>query len=182
MLHLLLAILYCTGLRLGEALRMELTEVDLRARTFLVRESKGRTRIVPFGDDLARLIKRYLPERARAVHPSIPAKTLLLGLDGLALNSNSTSNVIRKLWRRLGAKPQRGRLGPRAYDLRHAFAVHRLTRWYTQGVDLHARLPWLSAYLGHQNLLGTEAYLHATPRLLRTASLRFARHFKAGTP
>lgn len=180
MLHLLLTILYCTGLRLGEALRMELTEVDLQDRTFLVRQSKGRTRIVPFGNDLARLIKRHLPARARVVHPNILAKTLLLGLDGRALSSNSTSNVIRKLWRRLGKKPRQGRIGPRPYDLRHAFAVHRLTRWYAQGVDLHARLPWLSAYLGHQNLLGTEAYLHATPQLLRTASLRFAKHFKAG--
>jgi hypothetical protein len=59
--------------------------------------------------------------------------------------------------------------------------VHRLTRWYAQGVDLHARLPWLSAYLGHENLLGTEAYLHATPQLLRAASRRFARRLKAAT-
>jgi integrase len=181
-LHLLLVILYCTGLRLGEALRLQLPDVDLRARTFLIRESKGRTRIVPFGADLARLIKRYLQQRARVVRTATPAPTLILGLDGNPLGTNSTSNVIRKLWRRVGVKPVRGRLGPRPYDLRHAFAVHRLTRWYAQDVDLHARLPWLSAYLGHENLLGTETYLHATPQLLRTASQRFARHFKAATP
>jgi integrase/recombinase XerD len=181
-LYLLLVILYCTGLRLGEALRLQLPEVDLHARTFLIKESKGRTRIVPFGADLARLIQRYLRQRARTARAGTPAQTLLLGLDGSALGTNSTSNVIRKLWRRLGVKPARGRLGPRPYDLRHAFAVHRLTRWYAQGVDLHARLPWLSAYLGHENLLGTEIYLHATPQLLRTASQRFARRFKALTP
>jgi integrase/recombinase XerD len=178
MLHLLLVILYCTGLRLGEALRLQLPDVDLRARTFLIRESKGKTRIVPFGADLGRLIRSYLRQRARLAQPATAAHTLLLRLDGRALLTNSTSNLIRKLWRRLGVKPPRGRLGPRPYDLRHAFAVHRLTRWYAQGVDLHARLPWLSAYLGHENLLGTEAYLHATPQLLHTASRRFARHLR----
>lgn len=178
MLHLLLVILYCTGLRVGEALRLQLPDVDLRTHIFLIRESKGKTRIVPFGADLARLIRRYL--RTRAAY-SATANTLLLNLDGCALSTNSTSNLIRKLWRRLGVKPPRGRVGPRAYDLRHAFAVHRLTRWYAQGVDLHARLPWLSAYLGHENLLGTEAYLHATPQLLRTASQRFARRLRAAS-
>jgi integrase/recombinase XerD len=181
MLHLLLVILYCTGLRLGEALRLRMSEVDLTARTFLVRESKGKTRIVPFGADLARLIQGYLRQGARLALTGEPSEVLLLGLDGRALCSNSTSNVIRKLWRRIGMKPAGGRIGPRPYDLRHAFAVHRLTRWYAQGVDLHARLPWLSAYMGHDNLLGTEAYLHATPQLLRTASQRFARHLKQAT-
>jgi integrase/recombinase XerD len=59
-------------------------------------------------------------------------------------------------------------------DLRHAFASHRLARWYREGVDLHAHLPWLSAYMGHNDLLGTETYLTASPDLLRIASDRFA--------
>ena len=53
----------------------------------------------------------------------------------------------------------RGRIGPRPYDLRHTFAVQRLSSWYRQGADLHARLPWLSAYMGHDDILGTETYL-----------------------
>jgi hypothetical protein len=54
--------------------------------------------------------------------------------------------------------------------------VHRLTAWAVEGVDVHARLPWLSAYLGHVNVLGTEVYLKATPELLELASQRFERH------
>ena len=84
------------------------------------------------------------------------------------------SEIVRLLLRQLDLKPARGRLGPRPYDLRHAFAVHRLTAWYREGVDIHARLPWLSAYMGHVNVLGTEVYLHATPELLQIASERFA--------
>ena len=56
--------------------------------------------------------------------------------------------------------------------------MRRLTAWYQQGVDVHARLPWLSAYMGHVNVLGTAVYLHATPELLQLASDRFAQHAK----
>jgi hypothetical protein len=92
------------------------------------------------------------------------------------------SYEFRYMFRRLGLKRSSGqRGGPRAYDLRHVFAVRRLTQWYREGVDLHARLPWLSAYMGHGNLLGTEVYLTATPELLRFASRRFAARFRGGT-
>jgi integrase/recombinase XerD len=62
--------------------------------------------------------------------------------------------------------------------LRHAFAVQRLTRWYRQGVDLHARLPWLSAYMGHVDIVGTETYLNATPELLELAAHRLQRRYR----
>jgi len=78
-------------------------------------------------------------------------------------------------------KPAAGRVGPRVYDVRHVFAIRRLTQWYREGVDLHGRLPWLSAYMGHDNLLGTQVYLTATPELLRLASRRFAARFRGGT-
>ena len=63
-------------------------------------------------------------------------------------------------------------LGNSSYDLRHAFAVQRLVRWYRAGVDVHTRLPWLSAYMGHEDILGTEVYLTATPPLLHLAARR----------
>jgi hypothetical protein len=53
-----------------------------------------------------------------------------------------------------------------------------VTAWALDGVDVHARLPWLSAYLGHQSVLGTEVYLKATPQLLELASDRFAAHLR----
>lgn len=80
--------------------------------------------------------------------------------------------------RRLGIKPEHGRLGARPYEFRHAFAVHRLTRWAEEGVDIHAKLALLSAYLGHQNILGTEVYLKATPQLLALASTRLEQHMR----
>lgn len=176
LMRTLLLILYCTGLRFGEAVRLRLPDVNLGDRVFFIRESKGRSRWVAFGDDLAREIKRWLTERDRILSTrgtKIP-EALLLRRDGRALSIKCASDAMRKLLRSEGLKPPRGRVGPRPYDWRHAFAVHRLTDWYRKKVDIHARLPWLSAYMGHVNVLGTEVYLHATPELLRLASQRFA--------
>jgi site-specific recombinase XerD len=171
----LILILYCTGLRFGEGVRLSLGDVDLRRHSFLIRESKGRTRIVPFGTDLSREIKRYLAERERLVEFADPTTALFIDRLGRPLKMKALSDVIRKLLREEGLKPARGRRGARPYDFRHAFAVHRLTDWYRKGADIHARLPWLSAYMGHVNVIGTEVYLHATPELLRVASQRLRR-------
>ncbi len=175
MLHTLILVLYCTGLRPGEAVRLQLDDVDLRRNLFTVRESKGKTRIVPFRGDLAAELKRYLRARHRL---NSEDDAFFVRLNGQPLSVHLVSYAIRQLLRRLGLKPLSGRVGPRPYDLRHAFAVHRLTEWYEQGVDIHARLPWLSAYMGHDNVLGTETYLHATPGLMSVASERFERRVR----
>ena len=88
----------------------------------------------------------------------------------------TASETVRRLLRAAGLKPPFGRVGPRPYDFRHTYAVHRLTRWYREGVDVNSRLPWLSAYMGHDDILGTESYLTATPELLAIASGRFEQH------
>jgi len=113
----------------------------------------------------------------RAFAPAGPDDRIFVGANRQTLPVNTASDTLRTLFRQAGLKPAQGRVGPRPYDLRHAFAVHRLTRWYQQGVDLQAHLPWLSAYMGHVDILGTETYLTATPELLGLASRRFRRHY-----
>lgn len=178
MFRALMLVLYCTGLRLGEAVRLRMEDVDLDRGTFFVSHSKGRSRIVAFRPDLAGEIRQYLQARRqllrdRSIEDSL---ALFIRLDGTPLTLKSASDAIRRLLRQLSIKPPTGRIGPRPYEFRHAFAVHRLTAWATAGVDVHAKLPWLSAYLGHQDVLGTEVYLKATPQLLDLASRRLQNH------
>jgi site-specific recombinase XerD len=170
-IRLLILILYCTGLRFGEAVRLEIQDVDLHRRVFRVRESKGKTRWVPFRADLAQELQKYRRQRDDLASAA-PHAPFLIRPDSQAFSVKGASSIVRGMLRRLGFKPLRGRVGPRPYDLRHTFAVHRLTAWHRAGVDVHARLPWLSAYLGHQDIMGTEVYLHATPELLELASRR----------
>ncbi len=171
-------VLYCTGLRIGEAVRLQLQDVDLRARTLHIHKSKGKSRVVPFDPTLARELCQYLQARD-AIAQRLPQGPLFVQPDGRAYRRMSASFAITRLLRSAGLKPPRGKVGPRPFDFRATFAVHRLTRWYRAGADLHARLPWLSAYMGHNNLLGTEVYLPATTVLLETASRRFAARFRA---
>lgn len=169
--RMLILILYCTGLRFGEALRLTIADVDFEQRALLVRESKRKTRFVPFRRDLARELEKYHAARPFSAGSGGP---FLSQPDGRPYARVSASGVVCRLLRQLGLKPPRGRTGPRPFDLRHSFAVRRLTCWYRAGVDLQAKLPLLSAYMGHDDLLGTERYLRATPELLATASRRFA--------
>jgi integrase/recombinase XerD len=185
MFRALMLVLYCTGLRLGEAVRLRMEEVDLCRNTFLVSHSKGRSRIVAFRPDLASELHQYLHARRQVLRDRCieDPQALFIRLDGTPLTVKSASEAIRRLLRQLSIKPPAGRIGPRPYEMRHAFAVHRLTAWASAGADVHAKLPWLSAYLGHQDVLGTEVYLKATPQLLDLASRRLQNHLRhAGAP
>jgi integrase/recombinase XerD len=134
---------------------------------------------VPFGRDLSLKINEYLRKRSTWVHHSNRGeKALLLDLDGRRLGYQRAYKLLTLLWRQLGLRPARGKGGPRPTDLRHAFARDRLAAWDRQGLDVNAQLPWLSAYMGHKDLLGTEIYLHSTPELLRRASRRFEKRFR----
>lgn len=180
MLRTLTLVLYCTGMRLGEAVRLRVDDVDLDGGVLSVRSSKRRSRLVPIREDLVGELRHYVGERQRLVlarRCPDPA-AFFLRQDASPLTVKSASEALRRLLRELGIKPPSGRTGARPYEFRHAFAVHRLTAWALAGVDVHAKLPWLSAYLGHQNVLGTEVYLKATPQLLELASGRFEAHLR----
>jgi integrase len=180
MLRTLILVLYCTGLRLGEAVRLRMTEVDLSRGILTIQASKRRSRIVPIRSDLAAELRRYAVRReqlVRDVRCQEPG-ALFLRRDGSPLTIHSASDAIRRILRTLGLKPLSGRVGARPYEFRHAFAVHRLTAWAEEGAAIHAKLPTLSAYLGHQNVVGTEVYLKATPQLLELASTRFEQHLR----
>jgi len=66
------------------------------------------------------------------------------------------------------------------HDLRHSFATATLLDWYQQGVDVQARIPLLSTYLGHVDPAGTYWYLSAAPELLAVAAERLDQHQGGG--
>jgi integrase/recombinase XerD len=174
----LVLILYCTGIRFGEALRLRLRDVDARNGVLFVEAFKGRARWVPFHHTLSRELDRYLRERVKYA-PASPETRFFVGSNRRDLPVKTAQHTLRGLFTKAGLKPEKGRGGPRPYDLRHAFAVQRLTRWYRQGVDLHARLPWLSVYMGHVDIVGTEPYLNATPELMDLAAKRLHRRYRS---
>jgi len=173
----LILVLYCTGIRFGEALRLRMQDVDTRSAVLFIDTFKGRSRWVPFHRSLARELDRYLTLRVKYAIAD-PATRLFVGMNQHRLPVETAARTFRLLFKAAGLKPETGRIGPRPYDLRHAFAVHSLSRWYGQGVDLHTRLPWLSAYMGHVDIVGTETYLNTTPELLELAGERLRRRYR----
>ncbi len=178
----LLFLLYGAGLRHGEASRLATSDVDLAQRILTIRDAKSyKSRLVPIGPDLARVLKKYMS--VRATFPPAQTRSLffLANRDGSPLAPTSVQDAFDRLRRAVGIDG--GRIAtrrPRLHDLRHTFAVHRLTDWYRRGADVQRLLPVLSTYLGHTDLEGTKVYLPMTPELLRQASSRFEGYAMGG--
>ena len=178
----LLLLLYGTGLRIGEALALDLADVDLESALLCIRETKFyKTRIVPVGEDLTRVLRDYLLERSKGA--PIPADgPFLLTRQGKRPSRAGAEEAFKQLRRQ--AKVSRidgSRYQPRLHDMRHTYAVTRLVRWYRDGADVQRLLPQLATYLGHVHISGTQRYLTMTPELLRQSSLRFERYALGGS-
>jgi site-specific recombinase XerD len=171
----MILVYYGAGLRLREAINLTHADVDLSGSVLTVRNTKfGKTRLVPVGPQLSRALVRYdrtRPRRQPADAPFFTSQT------SGPVKRKTLQDNFRILCDRAGIRrTDRERQQPRIHDLRHTFAVHRLTSWYQQGADVQRLLHHLSVYLGHVCLENTQAYLSMTPELLREASQRFERY------
>jgi integrase/recombinase XerD len=178
----LLLLLYGAGLRISEALRLTLTDVDLDQRLLTIRETKFyKTRLVPLGPDLSQALTVYLAVRLERRHPSPPEAFLLVTRHSLPVTVQLAEDTFKRLCRKAGVRRKdESRFVPRLHDLRHAFAVHRLTACYREGGDVQRLLPQLSTYLGHVDIDSTQRYLTLTPELLSQASNRFEQYGAQG--
>jgi site-specific recombinase XerD len=181
-LRALLLLLYGAGLRISEALRLTLADVDLDQRLLTIRETKFyKSRLVPLGPDLTQVLSIYLVAREGRRHPSPPEAFLLTTRHSLPVTVQLAEDTFKRLCRRAGVRRKdESRFVPRLHDLRHAFAVHRLTACYREGGDVQRLLPQLSTYLGHVEIDSTQRYLTLTPELLSQASNRFEQYAASG--
>jgi site-specific recombinase XerD len=179
--RMLILLLYGAGLRISEALALTLADVDLAAAILTIRESKFyKTRFVPIGPDLTGALAAYAARRSTD-YTADPEAPFFVSRTGTPLKRRTAENIFRRLCARAGVKRDDGcRFQPRLHDLRHAYAVHRVVRWYQQGANVQHLLPQLATYLGHLHIAATQRYLTMTPELLREASRRFERYAREG--
>jgi integrase/recombinase XerD len=180
----LLLVLYATGLRVSEALRLTLADVDLVDHVLTVKDTKFyKTRLVPFGNPLAGALGKYMEQRGTLPMPAGPASALLSSRTGHRLDYQRVVTLFQHLRARadIGC-PAGEHRPPRLHDLRHTAAVHRVVSWYRQGRDVQRLLPYLATYLGHASIASTQRYLQMTPELLQQASLRFAAYADVQLP
>jgi integrase/recombinase XerD len=174
-----LIILYTTGLRRGELVRLTLGDYEASARVLHVRPSKfDKSRLVPLSVDAARELDRYLLMRRRFGAPQQADAPLLVHSHGGRFRSytgEGVAGLLRKVIRATGIQTAQGR-APRIHDLRFTFAVQALSRWYRADVDVQARLPALATYLGHVSVVSTQYYLTFLKATAVAASARFHAH------
>lgn len=169
-----IGLLAVTGMRSGEALRLDRDHIDWDEGTVKVWNSKfGKSRAIPVHSTTLDGLRRYEQVRdAHCPHPRSPA--FFVSTTGTRLIAGTLHHVFAGLVRQAGLE-QPGRRLPRPHDLRHRFAVHTLIGWYRAGVDVDAHMPLLSTFLGHSNPENTFWYLSAAPELLLLASQRLER-------
>jgi site-specific recombinase XerD len=183
-MHALLLLLYGAGLRISEALRLTMADVDMEQRVLTIRETKFyKTRLIPLGPHLFDVLTLYLARRRERGHPKHPDASFLMTTRGQPLNIQLAELSFKRLCQQAHVCRQDGsRFAPRLHDLRHSFAVHRLTAWYKAGADVQLLLPHLSTFLGHVHIRCTQRYLTMTPELLHQASTRFQQYAVSEVP
>lgn len=175
--YTLFGLLYSCGLRIGEAIGLDLADVHLSEQKLFIHKSKfQKSRWVPMSHSTATALGRYI-ERRSTLFPATPQDPVFVHLRGGRFFQQNVYNDFRQAMRQCGLRGGKGSPGPRIHDLRHAFASHRLLTWYRQGRDVNALLPALATYMGHACISYTQTYLHATPELMQAANERFHRNF-----
>jgi site-specific recombinase XerD len=173
----LIGMLYTTGMRIGEAIGLNTEDFHQDTGLLYIREGKfSKSRWIPLSPSAQRALKRYMNLRSLSP-PDDPESAFLINLWGKRLNYSTVSGTFRELLVQAGLHSGRGP-GPRMHDLRHTFAVRRLLKWYQEGADVNARLPWLATYMGHVDITNTMVYLHATAELLEEVGCRFEAHYQ----
>ena len=165
----LIGLLACTGLRLGEAVRLGVDDVNLQTGVITVRQSKlHQLRMVPLHASAIKPLLRYHRQR----HAAVPkAKTFFVSLRGSGLATKTVAGTFRHL--AAGLKGRGSRPHPRLTDLRHTFSCRVLLKWSRRQRDLDHDLLLLMHYLGHRKIGHTYWYLTGVPELFAQAAARF---------
>lgn len=169
---LLFRLLYCCGLRISEALHLQISDVDFDHGVLLIKKSKfNKDRLVPMSVHLAEMFSTY---HGLFNRNNRREDFFFRNKNGTPLSHDRVYKTYRKLlWKAAISHGGKGK-GPRLHDLRHVFCVHTLAKQVKDGVDLYVALPILSTYVGHTSVIATQRYVRLTaevyPELIEKVS------------
>jgi integrase len=177
----LIGLVAVTGIRIGEAIRLDGDDLNVEAGVLTVRMSKfGKSRELPLHTSTLEALQTYLQRRDQ-LYPRPTAPSLFISTAGTRLLYCGVHWTFLRLVRQAGLQPRSARCRPRPHDLRHSFAVQTVLDAYRTDAEVSAILPLLSTYLGHLHPANTYWYLSATPELLAMAGKRLERSLEAPT-
>jgi integrase len=160
-----------TGLRLGEALALNRDALDKKRSLLTIRHAKRGGRKVPLHETTVQALQRYFDCVDRHF-PQPVSPSVFVSIRGTRMNKDSIHATFPALIDRAGLTGRGQRPRPRIHDLRHTVAVRQLIAWHQQQADVDARIPLLSAILGHSDPASTYWYLQAAPELFAVVGRR----------
>lgn len=167
-----IGLLAVTGMRVGEAIRLDRADVDWNEGLLVVRMTKfGKTREVVLHPTAVHALRSYDRLRRRLC-PNPNAPNFFISTAGTRLIHSEFHRAFSTVLRQTGLMPRSPQPRPRPHDLRHTFAVATMLDWYRAGVDPGDRMHLLSTYLGHSEPANTYWYLSAAPELMAFAAER----------
>lgn len=179
--RLAIVLLYTTGIRRGELLRLTRVDYNPLEQTLAIHSSKFyKSRILPLPNDVALEVEAFL-KKHRSIHPRLPDDAPLIlnpRWGGQAYSGTQLWKNLHMVFDLAGIRKPDGRL-PRIHDFRFSFAVNVLLRWYRSGFNVQAKLPLLAAYMGHVSVLSTYYYMQWIEPQASVAGSLFAAHYGA---
>ncbi len=158
----LFGLLACTGLRISEALNLQLEDVTLEA--LVVRNTKfGKSRLVALHPSTRTVLEQYLARRGREAGA---CPYLFVSVKGRQLHENTARAVFRRLVGSLGIAGPNDEPRPRLHDLRFYFANQVMANSPDDHKGISRHMVALTTYLGHSDVRNSYWYLEASPKLL----------------
>jgi integrase len=156
----LFGLVAATGLRISEALAMQLE--DVTEDGLIIRQTKfHKSRLVPLHPTTQRALNVYINARGQLRDGS-----LFVSLLGKRLAYVTVNAIFLRLARSIGLRGVPGQRGARMHDMRHTFAVRSLEQCGRDDNTVARHLAALSTYLGHVHATSTYWYQQATPSLM----------------
>ena len=180
-MRLAIILLYTSGIRRGELLRLKLEEFNASQSTIRIDSTKfHKSRIIPLSPSAVNEMKMYLDRRHQTGLPMEPASALIWNNRGGRQGKSYSGPGFLRIWSTLCSSARifnRQGNPPRLHDIRHSFAVNVLQNWYRNGEDVQAKLPLLSTYMGHASIVSTYYYLPFVEGIRSEVSSRFYHHY-----
>jgi integrase len=168
----LIGVLAVTGMRIGEALRLTVADLDLDQGVVLIANAKfGRQRLVQLHPSSCQAVADYLRLPVRHRLGVAPERPVFVTTKGTAVHERTAHGALHQVIQHAGLPPRAG-ARPRPHALRHTFATQSMIDAYRYGRDPARTLTLLSVWLGHANPADTYWYLQAAPEVAALAALR----------
>jgi integrase len=162
MYRTLFGLLAATGMRIAEALALQLDDVKMDG--LVIRQTKfQKSRLLPLHSTTQEALDGYLVAR-RSLTTAAPS--LFVSVAGKALPYNTVRRIFLQLLDRADLRGTDAGRDPRIHDLRHTFAVRSLEQCRHDRTAVARHIVALSTYLGHAHVTDTYWYLQATPILM----------------